>query len=56
MLDTLSPDTISASHLHRRSQLYAALDAPNSALADLSVLLNAEPVNPVFPRMHRHSR
>ena len=48
MLDTLSPDTISASHLHRRSQLYAALDAPNSALADLSVLLNAEPVNPVF--------
>ena len=48
MLDMLALETMSPSHLHRRSQLYAALDAPNSALADLAVLLHAEPVNPVF--------
>ncbi|MEO5742233.1 MAG: tetratricopeptide repeat protein, partial [Vicinamibacterales bacterium] len=48
MLDAIGPETMSVSQLHRRSQLYSALDAPSSALADVSVLLNLEPHNPVF--------
>lgn len=48
MLDTLSRETISPSQLHRRSQLYSMLDAQDLALADVSVLLHAEPGNPTF--------
>ncbi len=48
MLQSLSPDIISPSQLHRRSQLYSQLDAPQSGLDDLSALLRKDPGNPVY--------
>jgi tetratricopeptide (TPR) repeat protein len=47
-LEPLSSETIAASEIHRRSQLYAALGAPQSALEDLSVLLRSYPDNPPY--------
>ena len=47
-LQPLSPETTSSAQLHRRSQLYSRLDAPQSALGDLSALLHADPGNAVF--------
>lgn len=48
MLQTLSAETISASHLHRRSQLYSAIGAREAALGDMSLLLHDDPGNAVF--------
>ena len=48
VLHGLSPETIGASQLHRRSQIYSQLDARHLALEDLSLLLHAEPANPTY--------
>ena len=47
-LQPLSSETITPAELHRRSQLYAALGAQQSALEDLSVLLRSDPDNAAY--------
>lgn len=49
-LQPLSPDVITAGQLRRRSELYTELGARQSALDDLSHLLNADPGNAALLR------
>lgn len=47
-LEPISPDTATDADLHRRSQMYSSLGAPQSALDDLATLLRRDPNNEAY--------